>query len=237
MLQFLEAVGGKEVEPPSGGADPLAVGAIDSDARNVLVGHQILDKLAVADDDIRAVDRRFLAMAAVVESLIGIEDNLDALVGADPNIAEAVLGDTLDRRCLQFATVIGVDKSHTALIVEDEDTVGTASEKLIVVDAVAENHIQFVVGGHSIGVEALPGAIGMTDSDRLRRERIGSPKVALAVESEGSRAEHRQARGGVEREQSAGGVAGVEALDRVAVRELDDAMAPRCGKAGSGVGG
>ena len=56
VLQLVHAVGREEVEAATGGADPLAVGAVDGDGGDALVGHQVFVKIAVGDGDIVAVD-------------------------------------------------------------------------------------------------------------------------------------------------------------------------------------
>lgn len=148
----------------------------------LLVGHEVFGKLAVGDSDIAAGDGRHLAVAATLERLVAVVDNLDAFVGAHPEVAILILHESRDSVGGEFAAVIGVHTGHEVLPIVDIDDVATATEPLEAGDAVADELVDFGSGHHRHRGELLPGAVGAAHGKGMGAVGVEHPQVALTVE-------------------------------------------------------
>ena len=233
MVELLQPVGGDEVEAVVGGAHPFAVGAIDGDAVDAFVGHEVFVDAVLVVEDVAAVDRRGFAVAAVEEGAVAVVDDLDAFVGAEPDVARAVLHQAVDIVGFQLAAVVGVDDGLFADTVVHIDAVAFADEPLVACDAVPDQLVNLaLVGSQTLqqgaDVERLPGAVAIADSEPTVDERAGYPQVALIIVCQTRDAEMHKIVVGIRDEGTVAVVLVVDGFQHIVV-DVEHAIAPRGG--------
>ena len=169
-------------------------------------------ELAVGDGNVAAGNGRGLAVATVLEGLVSVVDDLDAFVGAHPEVTILVLHEGCDSVGGEFASIVRVHLGHAAVAVVDIDNVGASAEPFETGEAVADEFVDLGSGDHRHGGKIFPGAVGASDGEGMGAVGVKHPEVALAVESHSAGVEAAVGTGGVGYEGTASGGAVVESL-------------------------
>ena len=156
VFELLQPVGRDKIEAARRGSHPLAVGAVDSNGGDTLIGHQVLSKLAVADGDVAARHRRHLPHPSIGKGLVGIVDYLQPLVGPHPEVTRAVLHQRGDVVGCQTASTIGVDTCHAAHPVVDIYHIFATTEPKVARDTIPYQFVDRWQRSHLRGTEAAP---------------------------------------------------------------------------------